>query len=141
MKKALSPLIILTIIFFAVMIGYLLGNNQGGFIRVSVPDSMLTYPTELYVSELQAAASPTSTAAPIETVPLVTGYVSFPLNINVSSKEDLMLLPGIGEKLSQRIVDYRRKNGRFSSVDELVNIPGISHTLLESIRDQITVGG
>ncbi len=48
-------------------------------------------------------------------------------------------LPGIGETLAQRIVDYRQKNGLFNNVEELLKVPGIGSTTYDRIKDLITV--
>ncbi len=65
--------------------------------------------------------------------------VSSPLNINTASAKDLQLLPGIGPKIAQRIVDYRAKNGPFSSVDDLKKVKGIGDKKLEKIRPFLKV--
>lgn len=46
-----------------------------------------------------------------------------------------MELPNIGEVLAGRIIAYREENGRFYSVDEIVNVQGIGEKKLEAIRD------
>lgn len=61
------------------------------------------------------------------------------VNVNTASAEELQQLNGIGESLSQRIVDYRQANGPFSSIDELANVSGIGEARLAAIRDQISV--
>ena len=48
-----------------------------------------------------------------------------PLDLNRASAEELCLLPGIGVVRAGQIVEYRRHHGRFSTIDELRNIPGI----------------
>ena len=52
--------------------------------------------------------------------------------------EALQSLPGIGEVLAERIVEYRAENGPFASVDELDNVYGIGEGKLASIRPFLT---
>ncbi len=61
------------------------------------------------------------------------------ININTADKETLMKLPDIGPVTAERIIAYREENGNFSSVDELVNIKGISERMIEEISIFITV--
>lgn len=63
-----------------------------------------------------------------------------PVNINTADAEELATLPGIGEKLAERIVKYRADNGDFSTVDDLANVNGIGEVKLEDLRDYATVG-
>jgi competence protein ComEA len=62
------------------------------------------------------------------------------ININTATIAELDQLPGIGEVLSGRIVEYREANGPFESADELVHIDGISANLVESLMPLVTVG-
>lgn len=48
-----------------------------------------------------------------------------PINLNLASADELRLLPGIGPKLAQRIVDSRAKHGPFASVGQLTRVHGI----------------
>lgn len=45
--------------------------------------------------------------------------------LNTATAEQLMTIPGIGEGYAARILEYRAQNGRFHSVDELMNIKGV----------------
>lgn len=61
------------------------------------------------------------------------------VNINTADKATLMLIPGVGEVIAQRILDYRSQYGAFSSADELVKIKGIGEKTLEKMRPYVTV--
>jgi len=59
------------------------------------------------------------------------------IDINTASKNDLMLLPGIGESYAERILIDRQDNGPFRSVDELTRVKGIGKKTLARIREFI----
>ncbi len=61
------------------------------------------------------------------------------ININTASESELMTLTGIGRSKAKGIIEYRTKNGRFSSIDELKNVSGIGDAILNKIREQITI--
>jgi competence protein ComEA len=71
----------------------------------------------------------------------VTGTAMAVVNINTATKEELTTLKGVGEKRAQEIIDYRKKNGNFKSVDELEKVPGVGPGLMKQIRSQVTVTG
>lgn len=61
------------------------------------------------------------------------------VNINTATIEDFDELPRIGETLAERIVAYRDENGPFSSIDGLLDVPGIGELTLTGMRDKITL--
>lgn len=62
------------------------------------------------------------------------------ININTATIEELVQLPGIGEVKARNIIEYRNKNGYFTSIDELINVNGIGEKTLDKIKDFITIG-
>jgi competence protein ComEA len=68
-----------------------------------------------------------------------SGDVPQKVNINTAEIWLLESLPGIGETLAQRIVDYRIAHGYFQSVDDLKQVDGIGAAVFEKIKDKITV--
>lgn len=63
------------------------------------------------------------------------------VDINTAGKSLLMTLPGIGEERALAIIRYRRANGPFRYVEELLQVPGIGPGTVEKLRDYATVGG
>lgn len=60
------------------------------------------------------------------------------VRINSASASELQQLPGIGQALAQRIVETRN-SGRFSSVEDLLRVPGIGKAKLAKLRDYVEV--
>ena len=63
----------------------------------------------------------------------------YKINVNTAPAEELQTLPGIGEQRAADIVEYRQQNGPFSRVEDLLNVNGIGPTILEDIRESVTV--
>jgi competence protein ComEA len=63
------------------------------------------------------------------------------VNLNTATLEQLEALNGIGAAKAQSIIDYRKKNGNFKTVDELNNVPGIGDKTLAKLKPEITVSG
>ena len=63
-----------------------------------------------------------------------------PINLNTATAAELEKLPGIGQKVAARIVEYRQKNGPFKKVEELMNVQGIGEKSFLQFRHQLTVG-
>lgn len=61
------------------------------------------------------------------------------ININTAKKEELMTLTGIGEAKAEAIIYYRKTNGAFQTVEELMQISGIKEGIYQKICDNITV--
>ena len=61
------------------------------------------------------------------------------VNLNTATVSELTALKGIGEKKAQAIVDFREKQGKFTSVEQLVDVSGIGPATLEDNREMIIV--
>ena len=61
------------------------------------------------------------------------------ININNSTIEELVLLPGIGEKTAENIVAFRNKNGKFRKINDLIKVPGIGSKKLDKIKKHIII--
>ncbi|WP_248805803.1 ComEA family DNA-binding protein [Pseudomonas sp. MWU13-2100] len=89
-------------------------------------------------------AAPTATAkagspAPASS-PAAASATSGKLNLNTADAQTIQHeLSGIGEAKAQAIVAYREANGRFSSVDELLEVKGIGKSLLDKNRDKLDI--
>jgi competence protein ComEA len=61
------------------------------------------------------------------------------IDLNTADQAALETLPRIGPALAQRILQWRDDNGRFASVDDLLAVPGIGEKLLAGLRDLVRV--
>ena len=111
MKKAGYIIVILTVMLCIFVCGFLVGRNSNR--------------TDITVAEPTATSETTATAGKI--------------NINTASAEELTVLPGIGMKLAQRIIDHRNDYGPFRTVSDLTDVEGIGDQKLLSLLDYITI--
>jgi competence protein ComEA len=61
------------------------------------------------------------------------------VNLNTADAAQLDTLPRIGPAMAARIIEWRDANGRFTSVEDLLAVPGIGDKMLETLRDLVTV--
>jgi competence ComEA-like helix-hairpin-helix protein len=65
--------------------------------------------------------------------------IDFRLDLNQANKFELVQLPGVGTKLAETIVEYRRANGDFRSIDDLREVSGVGPATLDGLRPYLTV--
>lgn len=61
------------------------------------------------------------------------------VNINTATQTELETLPGIGPSLALKIINYRKENGKFKSIEELKNVSGIGDNKYDEIKKYIYV--
>ncbi|PKO24693.1 MAG: competence protein ComE [Betaproteobacteria bacterium HGW-Betaproteobacteria-8] len=78
---------------------------------------------------------------------IVASVIAFSVNpafaavdINTATAAQLESVDGIGPKKAEAIIEYRKKNGQFKSVDELENVKGLGKASIEKMRNELTVG-
>lgn len=127
-KPKLQILVAVTLVFAAFTLGFLLGRNaHHDRVTLEVPAAMETRPPQTTEeSRINAETTPA---------------ISFPIDLNTAGKEELVALPGIGEVLAGRILNYRQEHGAFGTVEELMLVEGIGKKKLEEIIDKIVIGG
>ena len=61
------------------------------------------------------------------------------ININTATPEELQSLSGVGETRAKAIIEYREKNGKFQTIEDIKNVSGIGDSTFENIQNDITV--
>jgi competence protein ComEA len=80
-------------------------------------------------SKRKAPRSRAASAAPIGRI-----------DLNLADASELSSIPGIGPVLASRIVEFRRVNGPFASLDELADVAGMTQRRIDALSTYVTVG-
>lgn len=124
-------------------------NEKG---KIAKAESLLLAVTALFLCLLlalfwkdRAAMTPDETGTAVETEVAVSQEDIqpdlSPLDLNSATAEELAELPGIGEELARRIVEYRAEKGPFETVEEIMGVSGIGEGRFAALEGRVTVDG
>ena len=117
MKNGRNILLLLCVLSFMFLLGLFVGRN----------------------SETKYVALRENDTVSVNTI--AEGDSDYRLDINTATKIQFMELPGIGEVIAERILQYRDENGSFTAIDDLLNVEGIGESKFQQIEKFIRVGG
>ena len=63
------------------------------------------------------------------------------VNINTADAAQIALLPKVGLKAAQRVIDYRAQNGNFKKTTDLMQVKGFGEKTFEGLKPYVTVDG
>ncbi|PJM76202.1 ComEA family DNA-binding protein [Bifidobacterium simiarum] len=87
-------------------------------------------------SSLSGSSSPSASPSPSA----ASGGSAVPIDLNTATAEQLETINGVGPATARKILDHRARIGRYASVEELLDVPGIGDKTLSKIRPYVTVG-
>ncbi|MGN8897502.1 ComEA family DNA-binding protein [Flavonifractor sp. HCP28S3_F3] len=137
----ISKLEFISILLAAVFLAF----TGGWFLRgASQPQPVLVETERQLVQESPVVLMPAPSASVMPTVsaaPSASTAAAEPgkVDLNTATAEELMTLPGIGEKRAEAIIAYREANGPFRIPEELTEVDGIGEGILAGLIDQVTV--
>ena len=118
---------------------FLRGASSAQPVRVET-EHLLAQPTAVVLPTAQPSATPDpspdpSPAVTAEQTPAPDGKI----DLNTATAEELVTLPGIGEKRAAAIIADRAANGPFRMPEDLTRVDGIGEGILEGLIDLVTV--
>lgn len=61
------------------------------------------------------------------------------VNLNTANLDQLQTLPGVGPAVAKRILDHRTKTGKFTKIEEILNVKGIGEKKFQKMKDRLAV--
>lgn len=112
------------------------GTKGGNIANLQVLTNILNAGSKVVVMKVQEHTLKIKVA---QMEPNTCIVFSVPLDLNKVEEEHLTLIPGIGPRLAQRIIQYRSEREGFREIDELKGVRGIGEKKLRSLQRYLTV--
>lgn len=90
---------------------------------------------QIYIYAKSSASSSSGTKSPVKVKPKSSAFIS----INRATAKEFESLDGIGPVLAARIVAFRKSNGAFAAIDDLLKVPGIGKTTLDKFKSKLRI--
>jgi len=121
------------------------GTTLPGLLELAEAGRGATMPSPDTASSLKSAVTVCILrgAPSVEVRPMAAAKrlaLGIPIDLNRSSREELVLVPGIGEATAERIVERRGLAGTFRRLDDLLQVRGIKERRLEKLRPYLCIG-
>jgi competence protein ComEA len=97
--------------------------------------------SHLIVLSVILIATISSAAMAADSQPVQAPAVSGIVNLNTADAAQLAMLPRVGAKAAQRIIDYRKEHGNFRKTSDLMQVKGFGEKSFEHLAPYVTVDG
>lgn len=99
--------------------------------------AMAAIPAAAAVQQGKSSASPAPQGVKVTKPAPLLGS---PVNLNTASQAQLETLPGVGPKAAQRVIEYRKDNGPFKKIEDLMNVKGFGEKTFLKLKPMLTTG-
>jgi competence protein ComEA len=97
--------------------------------------------SHLIVLSVILIATISSAAMAADSAPVVAAPITGIVNLNTADAAQLAMLPRVGLKAAQRIVDYRKEHGSFKKTSDLMQVKGFGEKSFERLAAYVTIDG
>lgn len=121
----------------ALIVGVMLQTNTPK--HFIVEEDTLANPGVAQVSPTPAPLAQTTAPQDVPAAETAQPPAGAKININTATAEELDKLDGVGEKIAQRIIQYREQHGAFEVIEDIMKVSGIGEKKFAAMKDDICV--